>query len=90
MYSIFLELNAHRSKNLAESFLTTNKPVNPDVVGEDVDKVDMEIYRQEVKQFVRLKTTLQRNLEKSYGLIWGQCSAGLQTYLCSLTSHQLR
>ena len=24
---------------------------------------------------------LQRNLEKSYGLIWGQCSAGLQAYV---------
>ena len=24
---------------------------------------------------------LRRNLEKSYGLIWGQCSAGLQAYI---------
>ena len=39
------------------------------------------IYKEEVKQFVQCKMNLRRYLEKSYGLIWGQCSAGLQVYI---------
>ena len=53
----------------------------------EVDEVDQEIYREEVKQFVQLKINLRRNLEKVYGLIWGQCLAGLQTYIKGLSHY---
>ena len=50
----------------------------------------MEIYCEEVKQFVRRKGTLRRNLEKLYGLVWGQCSTCLQMYIWGLTSYQAK
>ena len=31
---------------------------------------------------------LRRNLEKIFGIIWGQCSAGLQAYLKGLHGYQ--
>ena len=64
-------------------FQTKNKPVKPESGQDedDPDAVDQEIYKEEVKQFVQRKMNLRRNLEKSYGIIWGQCSAGLQAYI---------
>ena len=38
---------------------------------ENHDEVDMIIKKEEMKQFVQRKMNLRRNLEKSYGLIWG-------------------
>ena len=67
-----------------KEFQTKNKPVKPEEVDEEenpTDEVDQEIYKEEVKQFVQRKMNLRRNLEKSYGLIWGQCSVGLQAYI---------
>ena len=64
-------------------FQAKNKPIKPEgnEEEENPDEVDLEIYKEEVKQFVQRKMNLRRNLEKSYGLIWGQCSAGLQAYV---------
>ena len=42
-----------------QTFLINNKPIKPDVSNEEVDEVDMEIYREEVKQFVRRKAMLR-------------------------------
>ena len=69
-----------------KEFQTKNKPVKPESGQdeEDTDEVDQEIYKEEVKQFVQRKMNLGRNLEKSYSLIWGQCSAGLQAYIKEL------
>ena len=60
-------------------FQVKNKPIKPKTNEDDEnpDEVDLEIYKEEVKQFVQQKMNLRRNLEKSYGLIWGQCSASL-------------
>ena len=52
-------------------FKKRRKPVKPDVSADDVDK---DIYREEIKLFVVRQTNLRRNMEKSFGLIWGQCS----------------
>ena len=64
-------------------FQTKNKPVKPEsgLDEENPNEVNQEIYKEEVKQFVQHKMNLRRNLEKSYRLIWGQCSAGLQAYI---------
>ena len=70
----------------SDNFVAKYKPAKPeyDVSGE-VDEVDMEIYCKEVKQFVQQKTNMRRNLERTYGLVWGQCSSGLQTYIKGLS-----
>ena len=44
----------------------------PPVKREDdkpIDDVDVEIYKEEIKQFVQRKMNLQRNMEKTYGLV---------------------
>ena len=67
-----------------KEFQRKNKPVKPEEDNSNenpMDKVDQEIYKEEVKQLVQRKMNLRRNLEKSYGLIWGQCSAGFQAYI---------
>ena len=75
----------HDLKDPTENFLQTHKPVKPpqDEFG-GIDDVDKEIYKEEVKQFVQRKINLRRNIEKSYGLIWGQCSSGLKQYIKGL------
>ena len=63
-----------------DNFTSKYKPIKPkhDDAGE-LDEVDMEIYREEVKQFVQRKSNMRRNLEKN---IW--FSVG--TVLCRATN----
>lgn len=72
-------------KNPTKEFLVTNKPVKPPQ--DEFGGIDKEIYKKEVKQFVQRKMNLCRNIEKSYGLIWGQCSSGLKQYMKGLQSY---
>ena len=65
-------------------FKKRRKPVKPDVSADDVDK---DIYREEIKLFVVRQTNLRRNIEKSFGLIWGQCSTQLQATIKGLTAY---
>ena len=59
-------------KDPTEDFQSINKPVKPDSSTDPtVDEVDVDLYKEEVKQFVQCKMSLRRNIEKSYGLIWG-------------------
>ena len=72
-----------------DNFTVKYKPTKPDHdASGEMDEVDLEIYREEVKQFVQRKTNMRRNLEKTYGLIWGQCLAGLQTYIKGLSYYE--
>ena len=82
--SVFTEL-----KDPTDVFQASNKPMKPeqDDLGE-VDEVDKEIYKEEVKQFVQRKINLRRNMEKSYGLVWGQCSSGLKQYIKGLATYE--
>ena len=61
----------------SDNFTSKYKPTKPEYgdTGE-TNEVDIEIYREEVKQFVQRKINMRRNLEKMYGLVWGQCSSG--------------
>ena len=65
-------------------FKKRRKPVKPDVSADDVDK---DIYREEIKLFVVRQTNLRRNIEKSFGLIWGQCSTQLQATIKGLIAY---
>ena len=41
------------------------------------DPVNVDIYKEQIKIYVSRQCSLTRNTEKCYGIIWGQCSAGL-------------
>ena len=49
--------------------------------GEPIGNVNIEIYKKEIKQFVQRKINLQRNREKTYGIVWGQYSLALQSFV---------
>ena len=69
----------------AAKFSTKLKPSKPVKKGTDeVDPVDMDIYKEQVKLYVSRQSNLRRNMEKAFGLIWGQCSSSLQQNLKSL------
>ena len=76
-------------KDPTNAFQDANKPVKPakDDFG-GVDEVDQEIYKEEVKQYVQRKINLRRNMEKCFGLVWGQCSSGLKQYIKGLASYE--
>ena len=59
-----------------ENLRKKKKPSTPDT---DTDTVDWDIYRKEVKEYVGRESSLRRNMEKTFGLIWGQCSSSLQS-----------
>ena len=48
----------------------------------------MEIYKEEIKQFVQRKMNLRRNMEKTYGLVWGQCSTALQSFIKEISGFE--
>ena len=51
-------------------FAAKHKPIKPKSdEGGEVNEVDREMYREEVKQFVQRKINMRRNKEKVYGLI---------------------
>ena len=73
------------------SLVTKHRPINPEPISnedESIDEVDPEIYKEEIKQFIQRKLNLQRNTEKAYGLIWGQCSAALQAFIKGLSEYE--
>ena len=78
-------------KDPTNNFQEQNKPIKllPDDFG-GIDEVHQEIYKEEVKQFVQQKINIRRNVEKSYGLVWGQWSADLKQYIKGISLYESR
>ena len=55
-----------------------------------LDKINLQIYKEEVKQFVQRKMNLHRNLGKLYNLVWGHCNTGLQAYIKNLIDYKIK
>ena len=47
-----------------------NKPVKPELT----DAVDIAIFNEDVKKFVKRRNTLTDNVQKLYLIVWGQCT----------------
>ena len=85
LYPLFHELT-----NPTNILLKKHKPTKP-VKREDnesMDDVDVEIYKKEIEQFVQRKMNLQRNMGKTYSLVWGQCSTALQSFIKGISSFE--
>jgi hypothetical protein len=52
--------------------------------------VKVMILQQEVKEFLTRKRTIKSNLEKIYGIVWGQCSQSLQTVMKGDTDFKIK
>jgi len=51
------------------------------------DTLEVDIYKESIKVYVSGRTTLTRNVEKTYGIIWGQCSSALQSKIKSVSEY---
>ena len=56
--------------------------------GEAKREINVQIYNQEVKEYVKNKGILKRNIQKTYGLIWGQCSEALKELVRHLEDYK--
>jgi hypothetical protein len=46
-----------------------------------IDAVDQEIFREEIRMFVKTKAAIESTMKSLYDLIWGQCSESLRSRL---------
>ena len=85
MYPLFKHLKDPYTD--LSSYMPIKGELDPD---EDaaVVEAEREIYKEEIKQFVQRKLTLRRNIQKAYGLLWGQCSNQLQEYIKGLAQFE--
>ena len=68
----------HGLTNHVHMLLKKHKPTKPlkrednkHIDNIDID-IDIEFCKEDIKQFVRREMNLRRNVEKNYGLVWGQ------------------
>jgi len=47
-------------------------------------EVDIDTYREEIKQFVKERKAMEKSLRALFSVIWGQCSLNVITKLSSL------
>ena len=59
-----------------------DKPTKP-VFSEDNDmkSIEEEIYKEEIKAYVRAKRNLEATLRSLFNVVWGQCSINLKSKL---------
>jgi len=55
---------------------------------EEVDELDAEEYREEVKEYVKEKRNLSKALRSLFSVVWGQCSVSVTTRLLALEELQ--
>ena len=53
------------------------------------DTVNLDIYKERVKIYVSREMNLTRNIEKMYGVLWGQCSSALQAKIKGSTAYSV-
>ena len=74
-----------KMQNPTKTFRAKYKPSAPT---ESSDTVDKDIYKEEVKLFVSREINLRRNIEKIFGLVWGQCSSALQSNIKAISEFE--
>ena len=71
--------------------LSRPTPVDEDSNEEEILVHDFEtdVYREEVKNFVKRKSTLQDNMSKIYSLLWGQCSEPMRAKVKAMVGFEM-
>ena len=61
---------------------TFDRPLKPIFsTDEDVKSIEEEIYKEELKAYVRTKNSLKATLHSLFNAVWGQCSVNLRSKL---------
>lgn len=68
--------------------MTSPKIDKPQDPGKGADDVDLLIYNEEVKEFVKWAWTLKGNLATVYAVAWGQCSEAMKVRVKAATGHK--
>ena len=55
---------------------------------DDADETDIEIWRAEIKDFVRDKKSYKQALERTYGIVWKQCTQNMKANLKALPTFE--
>mmetsp|Transcript_20898 Transcript_20898/g.30720 ORF Transcript_20898/g.30720 Transcript_20898/m.30720 type:complete len:218 (-) Transcript_20898:420-1073(-) len=58
--------------------ITINKPTAVDSKAEHIEK---DIYKEEIREYVKAKKALERATKQAYSLVWGQCSRPMREKL---------
>ena len=60
----------------------------PKKLDDAADQIEKDIQRERIKQFVSREYVLRSNMEKLYGLLWGQCSSALQATIKGINEYE--
>ena len=60
----------------------------PKSLEDAADQIEKDIQRERIKQFVSREYVLRSNMEKLYGLLWGQCSSALQATIKRISEYE--
>ena len=74
------QITKEHSADVLAIFITNNKP-NGLTDEEKQDSVNVEIHKEEIKEYVKELKILKSNLKKLYSLIYGNCTESVQTML---------
>ena len=76
-----------KMENPVKNFETKYLPAE---LSEDAQKsqVKQDIYRERIKAYVTREVNMTRNIEQCFGIIWGQCSAGLHARIKGIPEYE--
>jgi hypothetical protein len=87
----YVKKNLKYAEDLAPLFATESKlPVlveKPEKPGDNADKVDLEIWKEDIRDLSKRKGVLHGNLAAIHAVIWGQCSEAMKAKIKSLDGY---
>jgi len=60
------------------------RPIRPSTTSTGTDELELEEYKEEVKEFVKDRKCLRKTLRSLFSVIWGQCSTSVTTRLLAI------
>jgi len=75
-------------KKLQDPIKAMESKHRPKSLEDPADQIEKDIQRERIKQFVSREYVLRSNMEKLYGLLWGQCSSALQATIKGINEYE--
>ena len=75
-------------KKLEDPIKVMESKHKPKSLDGTADQIEKDIQRERIKQFVSREYVLRSNMEKLYGLLWGQCSSALQATIKGISEYE--
>ena len=75
-------------KKLQDPIKVMESKHRPKSLEDSADQIERDIQRERIKKFVSRDYVLRSNMEKLYGLLWGQCSSALQATIKGINEYE--